>query len=68
MSVGERSGHFKSRLPQGLRWLSRHRHDLALGIEKIGLVSLRHPTIVGILAAMLTIAAAFGVSRIWRVM
>jgi hypothetical protein len=43
---------------------ARHRHDLALGIERIGLVSLRFPAIVGILAIVLAIAAGFGVSRI----
>ena len=44
-------------------WL-RHRHDLALGIERIGLVSLRFPAIVGVLAIVLAIAAGFGVARI----
>ena len=44
-------------------WL-RHRHDLALGIERVGLVSLRFPAIVGVLAIMLGIAAGFGVARI----
>ena len=42
----------------------RYRHDLALGIERIGLVSLRFPAVVGILAIVLAIAAGFGVSRI----
>ena len=44
-------------------WL-RRRHDLALGIERIGLLSLRFPAIVGVLAIVLGIAAAFGVARI----
>jgi predicted RND superfamily exporter protein len=43
-------------------WL--HRHDLALGIERIGLLSLRFPAIVGVLAIVAGIAAAFGVARI----
>ena len=42
----------------------RRRHDLALGIERIGLLSLRFPAIVGVLAVALAIAAGFGVARI----
>jgi predicted RND superfamily exporter protein len=44
-------------------WL-QHRHDLALGIERIGLLSLRFPAIIGVLAIALAIAAGFGVARI----
>ena len=44
-------------------WL-RRRHDLALGIERVGLLSLRFPAIVGVLAIILAIAAGFGVARI----
>ncbi|MGA7803005.1 efflux RND transporter permease subunit [Bradyrhizobium sp.] len=47
----------------GRLWL-RRRHDLALGIERIGLVSLRFPAGVGIVAIILAIAAGFGISRI----
>jgi len=43
---------------------SRHRGDLALGIERIGLLSLRFPAIVGVLAIVVAIAAGFGVARI----
>jgi uncharacterized protein len=41
-----------------------HRHDLALGIERIGLISLRFPILVGCLALMLAVGASFGVARI----
>lgn len=64
MSVGEKPGQVEGKMRQGGQSFSRHRHDLALGIEKIGLVSLRFPVIVGVLAAMLAIAAGFGVARI----
>jgi predicted RND superfamily exporter protein len=43
---------------------SRRRHDLALGIERVGLLSPRFPAIVGVLAIILAIAAGFGVARI----
>jgi hypothetical protein len=43
---------------------SRHRGDLALGIERIGLLSLRFPAIVGVLAIVVAIGAGFGVARI----
>ena len=43
---------------------SRHRDDLALGIERIGLLSLRFPAIVGVLAIVVAIGAGFGVARI----
>lgn len=44
-------------------WL-RRRHDLALGIERIELVSLRFPAVVGLLAILFAIATCFGVARI----
>jgi len=37
---------------------------LALGLERIGLISLRFPWLVAILALVLSIGAAFGVARI----
>ena len=39
-------------------------HPIALGFERIGLLSLSHPWIVAIAAIALMIAAAFGVTRI----
>ena len=42
----------------------REPHHLALGIERIGLVSLRFPWIVALVLAGLCIAAAFGIVRI----
>ena len=42
----------------------REPHHLALGIERIGLVSLRFPWIVALVLAGLCIAAAFGIGRI----
>src|SRR3712207_6876581 len=38
--------------------------SLALGIERLGLVSLAFPVVVTLLAIALSIAAAFGVMRI----
>lgn len=64
MSVDEKRGRSEGILLRAWRSLSRHRHDLALGIERIGLVSLRFPAVVGVLAILLAIAAAFGVARI----
>jgi predicted RND superfamily exporter protein len=64
MSLDENSGQLESMLLRGWRSLCRRRHDLALGIERIGLISLRFPTIVGVLAIALGIAAGFGVARI----
>ena len=40
------------------------RRPIALGIERLGLVSLAHPVIVGVLFVVLTIAAAVGLTRI----
>ena len=42
----------------------RKLHPIALGVERIGLLSLSHPWIVAIAAIGLMIAAAFGVTRI----
>jgi hypothetical protein len=39
-------------------------HALALGIERIGLVSLRFPLAVAVVAIALALAAGFGVARI----
>ena len=64
MSVDEKPGRSEGILLRGWRSLGRHRHDLALGIERIGLISLRFPAIVGVLAVVLGIAAGFGVARI----
>jgi uncharacterized protein len=64
MSVGENRGQFKNKLLRGWRSLSHRRHDLALGIERMGLVSLRFPAVVGALAIVLAVAAGFGVARI----
>ena len=46
------------------RWWKRHESDLALGIERIGLVSLRFPGAVGLLALVLAVFCGFGISRI----
>jgi predicted RND superfamily exporter protein len=51
-------------LEQQWRSLARRRHDLALGIERIGLVSFRLPGLVAALALGLAIAAGFGIARI----
>lgn len=42
----------------------RHRNDLALGIERLGLVSLRFPNTVALLALALAVFSALGVTRI----
>jgi predicted RND superfamily exporter protein len=39
-------------------------HSIALGLERIGLISLRHPLLVGLATIVLLIAAAFGIARI----
>src|SRR6195256_1528217 len=38
--------------------------SIALGLERIGLISLRFPLLVGLAAIVLLIAAAFGITRI----
>lgn len=40
------------------------RHDLALGVERLGLVSLRFPWLIAVVALALAIAAGFGVTRL----
>jgi predicted RND superfamily exporter protein len=54
----------ENKLVRGWRVLARHRHDLALGIERVGLISLRFPLAIGAIAVALAIAAGFGVARI----
>jgi uncharacterized protein len=57
---------------QSLAWLARWRRrrrravcpPLALGIERIGLISLRFPLVVGLLTAALATVAAFGIARL----
>jgi uncharacterized protein len=46
------------------RWWKRHASDLALGIERIGLASLRFPRAVGSLALVLAVFCGFGITRI----
>jgi len=43
---------------------NQRRHPLALGIERIGLVSLRFPLAVALVAVALAIAAGFGAARL----
>ncbi len=40
------------------------RHDLALGVERVGLISLRLPWFVALAALALALGAAFGVARL----
>lgn len=42
----------------------RHLRRLAFGLERMGLISLLHPAIVGIVIVVLAVAAAFGVQHI----
>jgi uncharacterized protein len=63
MSVDKNRGQFESAVLRGWRSLCRRRHDLAHGIERIGLVSLRFPVVVGALAIVLAVVACFGVAR-----
>ena len=48
--------------PSALR--PAERSSLAFGIERIGLISLRFPTLVTIVLIFLCIAAGFGIERI----
>src|ERR1041384_2121289 len=43
---------------------SRKDYGLALGLERIGLISLRYPIAIGVILLALTVAAAFGIGRI----
>jgi uncharacterized protein len=51
-------------LRRGWRLLRDRRSELALGIERIGLLSLRFPAIVAAIAAVLVVAAGLGIPRI----
>jgi uncharacterized protein len=51
------------RAPAG-RGTRKPLHDLALGIERVGLVSLHFPRLVAVVVVILAIAAAFGVTRL----
>ena len=42
----------------------RHLRRLAFGLERMGLVALLHPIVVGVIIVVLAVAAAFGVQRI----
>jgi hypothetical protein len=53
----------RRRRPLGRCW-KRHASDLALGIERIGLASLRFPRAVGLLALVLAVFCGFGITRI----
>lgn len=46
------------------KWWKRHGSDLALGIERVGLASLRFPRAVGLLALVLAVFCGFGITRI----
>ena len=46
------------------RGAKKRLHDLALGIERIGLVSLYFPRVVALVAVIFAIAAGFGVTRL----
>lgn len=46
------------------RMLRKRRGELALGIERIGLLSLRFPVFVACIATALVVAAGFGIPRI----
>ena len=39
-------------------------HKIALGIERIGLISLRYPIAVAIVAILLSVTAAIGITRL----
>src|SRR5215475_13857873 len=45
-----------------LFWVRRG--ELALGIERVGLLSLRFPAVIAFIAAVLIVAAGFGIPRI----
>src|SRR4051812_14610349 len=54
----------KTEAPDGTSQPPRKLHDLAYGIERIGLIPLRAPLVSVIVLALLCIAAAFGLERI----
>jgi predicted RND superfamily exporter protein len=39
-------------------------HNIALGLERLGLISLRYPVAVAIIAILLSVAAAVGITRL----
>jgi predicted RND superfamily exporter protein len=43
---------------------ARARHDLALGLERIGLVPLHFPRLAALIVVLLSVAAAFGIARL----
>jgi len=51
-------------LRRSSRMLRSRRSELALGIERLGLLSLRFPTTVAFVAAVLAVTAGFGIPRI----
>ena len=55
---------FQQRLQRSVQVLKRRADDLALGIERLGLVSLRFPAVVGSLALVLAVFCGFGIARI----
>jgi predicted RND superfamily exporter protein len=54
---GDAAGHSSTSRPRKL-------HDLAFGLERIGLVSLRFSLIVTLILVAVSIAAAFGITRL----
>src|SRR3982075_3923323 len=54
----------KSMQPEPSSHRTRPSQSIALGLERIGLISLRHPLLVGLATLALLIAAGFGVARI----
>ena len=54
----------KTQAPDGASAPPRKLHDLAYGIERIGLIPLRAPVVSVIVLALLCIFAAFGLERI----
>src|ERR1700751_3774560 len=64
MASGEESVKHRGWLPGLWRAFLRHRHDLALGMERIGLISLWFPKSVAVLALALAVTSAIGITRI----
>src|ERR1700736_2655334 len=54
----------KSMQPEHSSRRTNASQSIALGLERIGLISLRFPLLVGLAAIVLLIAAAFGITRI----
>ena len=55
---------FQERWQLSVQVLKRRAGDLALGIERLGLLSLRFPAAVGSLALVLAVFCGFGIARI----